>query len=105
MERTVWPAAAFPLDATRIGTTYQALRESLAREVVLGNAEQLDRALGPIPADLTTPGAVGAWVSPVAGPYTSSSDSWPAGQPVLPVNVSRRKRVVASTGRTGGPLS
>ncbi len=41
-------------------------------------------------------GAVGGCVSPVAGPYTSSSDSWPAGQPVFAVKLSRRYRVVAT---------
>ncbi len=41
-------------------------------------------------------GAVGGWVSPVAGPYTSSSDSCPAGQPVLAVMCSRMWRTVAA---------
>ena len=40
-------------------------------------------------------GAVGGWVSPVAGPYTSNSESWPAGQPVFAVMFSRTYRVVA----------
>ncbi len=39
-------------------------------------------------------GADGAWTSPVVGPYTSSSDSWPAGHAVFAVTFTRTYRVV-----------
>src|SRR6266536_885454 len=39
-------------------------------------------------------GAVGGWLSPDDGPYTSNSEIWPAGQPVLAVMVSRTYRVL-----------
>src|SRR5262245_143299 len=40
------------------------------------------------------PGALGAWVSPLLGPYTSNSESWAAGQALLAVNERRTYRVV-----------
>ncbi len=42
-------------------------------------------------------GAVGAWVSPVAGPYASSSANWAEGLPVLAVKCTRTYRVVVAS--------
>lgn len=108
----MWPAAEFPLDATRIGATYQALRRALAREIVLGNADQLDRALGPIPADLTVPGAIGAWLGGylplrwvglrvLAETYPSDDRLELTGRVVVPEG---QTRVVAGDVRISGEL-
>src|SRR2546423_6615287 len=42
------------------------------------------------------PGALGGWVSPEDGPYTSNSEICPAGQAVLAVMNNRRNRVVVA---------
>src|SRR2546423_12275505 len=50
------------------------------------------------------PGALGGWVSPEEGPYTSNSEICPAGQAVLAVLDNRRNRALVAVRLMVTPL-